>query len=254
MEKSIAVSAGLGGGSSNAATALAAWADLTGGEASLEAAAGIGADVAFFLKGGLQWMEGYGERLTNSKERPELAVAVVVPPFELATRDVYQRWDRLGEPKGPSLDGRQLPPSLRGLGPFRNDLTPAAVDLRPELGDFIEDLSQRWGQPVMMTGSGPALFTWLSDVGEAESAVDAAPRRVPLSPRRSSPTISGWIESSNSLLVNGGWSLLQHSDDADRPVEGLARRGSEPSPRQRVSRRFRRRFRRERSAPLTPKL
>ena len=176
LEKSIAVSAGLGGGSSNAATTLAAWADMTGGEASLEEAAGIGADVAFFLKGGLQWMEGYGERLTNSKVRPELAVAVVVPPFELATREVYERWDRLGEPKGPSLDGRQLPPSLRALGPFRNDLTPAAVDLRPELGDFIEDLRQRWGQPVMMTGSGPALFTWLSDVGEAESAIDAAPR------------------------------------------------------------------------------
>ncbi len=49
---------------------------------------------------------------------PSSRVAVVVPPFELATRDVYQRWDRLGEPKGPSLDGRQLPPSLRASDRF----------------------------------------------------------------------------------------------------------------------------------------
>jgi 4-diphosphocytidyl-2-C-methyl-D-erythritol kinase len=175
LEKTIAVGAGLGGGSSNGAAALAAWADLTGTTTSNADAAQVGADVAFFLQGGLQWMGGFGEQLTREKTRPELALAIVVPPFELATVDVYKKWDELGEPKAQSLDGRQLPPSLRSLGPFRNDLTPAAIALRPELGDFLDDLRQRWGQPPLMTGSGPALFGWFFDQSEAESAATAAP-------------------------------------------------------------------------------
>jgi len=176
LEKSIAVAAGLGGGSSNAAAALMAWADLNGTEVTTDDAAAIGADVPFFLTGGLRLLEGYGERLTKVKAQPELAMAIVVPPFELATADVYRAWDRAGEPKGKSLDGRQLPPPLRGLGPLRNDLTPAAIELRPELGDFIDDLRDRWGQQVLMSGSGPALFSWFADAGEAEGALAAAPK------------------------------------------------------------------------------
>lgn len=176
LDKSIAVAAGLGGGSSNAAAALAAWADLTGSEVSAESAQEVGSDVSFFLRGGLQRMEGFGERLTKVKTNPELAVAVVVPPFELNTGDVYQRWDRLGEPKGPSIDGRQLPPPLRELGPFRNDLTAAAIEMRPELGDYIQDLRERWSQPVLMSGSGPALYSWFADEGEAEGAIAVAPK------------------------------------------------------------------------------
>ncbi len=175
LEKSIAVAAGLGGGSSNAATALAAWADLSGAEPEVEAAQRVGADVSFFLQGGFQRMEGFGERLTKLRERPEIAMAIVVPPFEMPTADVYRAWDRAGEPKGQSLDGRQLPPPLRNFGPLRNDLLPAALLLKPELGDFIDDLRERWGQPIVMSGSGPALFSWFGDIAEAESAIAAAP-------------------------------------------------------------------------------
>jgi 4-diphosphocytidyl-2-C-methyl-D-erythritol kinase len=175
LEKTIPIAAGLGGGSANAAAALAAWADLMGTTATAADASLVGADVAFFLNGGLQWMEGFGEKLTKEKSQPELAIAVVVPDYELATVDVYKAWDRMGEPKGPSFEGRDLPPSLRGLGPFRNDLTPAALAIRPELGDFMDDLRSRWGQPVLMTGSGPGLFGWFPDIDEAEGAARTAP-------------------------------------------------------------------------------
>jgi 4-diphosphocytidyl-2-C-methyl-D-erythritol kinase len=102
-------------------------------------------------------------------------MAVAVPDFELETTAVYEAWDRLDGPKGPAVSGRQLLPALRSLSEARNDLTPAATALRPELGDWIEDLSARWGRPVLMTGSGPACFAFFADLDEAESAVRAAP-------------------------------------------------------------------------------
>ncbi|MGH8924387.1 MAG: 4-(cytidine 5'-diphospho)-2-C-methyl-D-erythritol kinase [Acidimicrobiia bacterium] len=177
LEKSIAVAGGLGGGSSDAAATLAAVADLTGRdeEAVLSAAYEVGSDVALFLRGGLQRMEGFGERLTREKAIPDFSVAIAVPPFELSTARVYERWDSLAAPHGPEIDGRRLPPSLRLLGPLRNDLTPAAIDLQPELADFMVELSNTWEQPVMMSGSGPALFGLFPDLSEAEDAAAAPP-------------------------------------------------------------------------------
>ncbi|HEY7582999.1 MAG TPA: hypothetical protein VIB78_05200 [Acidimicrobiia bacterium] len=177
LEKAIAVAAGLGGGSSDAAATLAALADLTSrdDEAIRSAAIEVGADVALFLRGGLQRMEGYGERLTREKAIPDFAVAVAVPPFELETAQVYERWDSVGEPSGAELEGRRLPPSLRLLGPLRNDLTSAAIDLQPELADYIAELSGTWEQPVLMSGSGPALFGLFPDLSEASDAAAAVP-------------------------------------------------------------------------------
>ena len=177
LEKSIPVAAGLGGGSSDAAAALAAVADLTGrdDDAIRTAALEVGADVLLFLRGGLQTMEGYGEQLTAEKTIPDFAVAIAVPPFELETARVYERWDRLDQPRGREVEGRRLPPSLRLLGPLRNDLTPAAIDLQPELADFMFELSNTWEQPVAMSGSGPALFGLFPDLGEASDAALAAP-------------------------------------------------------------------------------
>ncbi len=177
LTKRTPTAAGLGGGSSDAAAALRAMQELCRlrEEIVVDAAPKVGADVAFFLTGGTAWMEGYGERITRLDRLEGFAVAVVVPPFELPTPDVYGRWDRLGGPEGEEISGRRLPPALRSLGPIRNDLTPAAVDLRPELGDWIRDLSEMWGRPVSLSGSGPSMFGWFADEDEAESAVAEAP-------------------------------------------------------------------------------
>ena len=190
LEKSIAIAAGLGGGSSDAAATLAAVADLVGRDDDeiRTAAATVGADVALFLRGGLQWMEGNGERLTREKALPDFFVAIAVPPWEMETARVYERWDELDEPRGPEVEGRLLPPSLRQLGPLRNDLTPAAFDLEPELVDFAAELSKGWEQRAMMSGSGPAFFGLFPDLSEATGAADSAPascrHRKAVSPRR----------------------------------------------------------------------
>ncbi len=177
LVKRIAVAAGLGGGSSDAAGALVAVGGLVGAgkERLAAAAARVGSDVPFFLTGGTAMMEGHGERVTSAPALTGFALAIVVPPFELHTAEVYRKWDELGSPVGPGFGGRSLPPSLRGEGPLINDLTPAALVLRPDLADWMADVSRAWGRPVVMSGSGPAVFAFFADGDEASEAAAAAP-------------------------------------------------------------------------------
>jgi 4-diphosphocytidyl-2C-methyl-D-erythritol kinase len=77
----------------------------------------------------------------------------------------------MGGPEGPEISGRRLPPALRDLGPIRNDLTPAAIAVRQELGDWMRDLAELWERPVALSGSGPSVFGWFADEDEAAAAV-----------------------------------------------------------------------------------
>lgn len=180
LTKAIPHAAGLGGGSSDAAAALRAAALVFGRDDGdvRGVAASVGADVPFFLDGGSVWMEGYGERLTEVEPLAGFTVAVAVPAIEIPTPAAYRRWDELDGPLGAEVDGAALPPVLRGFGPLRNDLTPAAISLEPELADWAHELAGTWGRPVLMTGSGSAHFAFFLDLDEAEDAaaeaVDAA--------------------------------------------------------------------------------
>lgn len=177
LEKHIPAAAGLGGGSSDAAAALRAAARVyaLADEDVVGCAPEIGADVPYFLRGGSMWMEGYGEVLTEVEPIEGFSVLVAVPHIEILTSAAYTRWDELGSPTGPIVDGRDLPPPLRQYGPLHNDLTPAAVSLEPELADWSAELSRQLGRPVVMTGSGSAHFAFFADRDEAaEAAAEVA--------------------------------------------------------------------------------
>lgn len=177
LGKNIPIAAGLGGGSADAAAVLGLAAEHFGVAhgALHELALELGADVPFCLGGGLAVMEGRGERLSRQAVVDGYALAVVVPPVELATSDVYARWDSLGEPAGRPFPSGALPPRLRSYEPLRNDLTPAAADLAPLVSEWRGELEARWNRPVAMTGSGPGLFGFFLDEDEAADAVRAIP-------------------------------------------------------------------------------
>ena len=187
LVKRIPAAAGLGGGSSDAAAALLAYQRLAlprtaaGPNLDLdEAAARVGADVPFCLHGGLRYVSGYGERLGEPLPPPDdFAVTAAVPPMKLATARVYKAWDLLDNAGGAKpragAAGRDLPPSLREYGPLGNDLYPAAVRCAPEVDDWRAELRARWGRPVLMSGSGPALFGLFADRGEAGEALALVP-------------------------------------------------------------------------------
>lgn len=191
LQKQIAVAAGLGGGSADAAAVLALAGDLFGvpAEQLPGLALGLGADVPFCLAGGFALLEGRGEQITGFPAATGYAVAVVVPPFELATAAVYRRWDELDGPEGAPFPPGALPPPLRSYEPLRNDLQPAADALAPELADWREDLARRWSRPVALTGSGPALFGYFLDEEEAAAAIVGIPGRAA---RSATPVSRGW--------------------------------------------------------------
>ncbi|MBT8203217.1 MAG: 4-(cytidine 5'-diphospho)-2-C-methyl-D-erythritol kinase, partial [Acidimicrobiia bacterium] len=175
----------------DAAAVLALAAELLGvpAERLPDLALALGADVPFCLSGGLAILEGRGEQITELPAATGYAVAVVVPPFELATPAVYRRWDELDGPEGVPFPTAALPPSLRSFEPLRNDLQPAADALAPELADWREDLARRWGRPVALTGSGPALFGYFLDEEEAAAAVAGSTGRAA---RAATPVSRGW--------------------------------------------------------------
>jgi len=199
LEKRIPVSAGLGGGSADAAAALGMAAARYGlpVEQRDALAPDLGADVPFCLVGGTCLVEEHGEHLTSLPPLGGFVLAVVVPPFEVPTAAAFRRWDDLGGPEGPPVPVRDLPVALRDGPPPANDLLPAALSLVPELGDWLADLRRAWGQAVLMSGSGPALFGFFRS--EAEAAEAAAAASGARAARACRPAPQGWRVPSGTL-------------------------------------------------------
>lgn len=172
VTKRIPLGSGLGGGSSDAAAALIGAAAMAPGQtvSLAESAVALGSDVLLFLTGGTLFVSGTGDVVESRPALEGFALAVAVPPFPLSTPEVYGKWDAMRGPTGEEIPHRDLPPALRDGMPVRNDLTPAAIAFRPELGDFVADLRATWGVAVSMTGSGSACFGFFPDLGEADDA------------------------------------------------------------------------------------
>ncbi len=128
LEKKIPVGAGLGGGSSDAARALALLARLWDARLTDEdlrvVAASLGSDVPFFLVGGEAEVTGRGEHVTPLPDSEPTDLLVLVPPFPLSTGEVYATIGRARDESGDEYLARfRTLPRLRirhhGLG-FRN--------------------------------------------------------------------------------------------------------------------------------------
>ncbi|HLL19691.1 MAG TPA: 4-(cytidine 5'-diphospho)-2-C-methyl-D-erythritol kinase [Rubrivivax sp.] len=171
IDKQVPAGAGMGGGSSDAATVLLGlnhlW-RLNWPKARLQAiAVTLGADVPFFVDGYNALVEGIGERLTRVPW-PPATYAVVKPPASVSTREIFEQLDLgalkpsdilVGSPEGASpegVDGSELPAGWTpGFG--TNHLQPAAEIRCPEVAQAARLLAARYGNS-RMTGSGSAVF------------------------------------------------------------------------------------------------
>lgn len=178
LDKEIPTAAGLGGGSADAAAALGmAGAFFATDRTALETIAPqLGSDVPFCFRGGTARVGGRGEVVSPIEDLTGFALGVVVPPFEVATPQVFAGWDRLEDPAGLRIVASELPPALRAEGQLINELYPAAVTLAPQIDEWRLELEALWGRPVMLSGSGPALFGFFVDVEEATDATGSVPR------------------------------------------------------------------------------
>ncbi|HEY8878311.1 MAG TPA: 4-(cytidine 5'-diphospho)-2-C-methyl-D-erythritol kinase [Roseateles sp.] len=171
LEKRLPAGAGMGGGSSDAATTLLAlnrlW-DLRLPLARLlELGLKLGADLPFFLGGGPAFVEGIGEIL-HPLTLPEQRFAVMKGPAGLATKDIFSspllaRSENLAIVAGFPATARTAENLVNGFG--RNDLQPAAEGISSEVRDALQQLSEVFGN-ARMTGSGAAVFARLAGDGK----------------------------------------------------------------------------------------
>lgn len=159
IEKNIPMGAGLGGGSSDAATTLMAlnhlWDCGFSTDELISMGVQLGADVPFFLLGQNAFVEGIGEKLTPI-ETPDGWFVVIKPPVSVPTARIF-RSNELTRNTEP-IKMTDFPGFFKKMNHFgRNDLQAVAAGIFPEIGEAINELG-RYGS-ARMTGSGACVFS-----------------------------------------------------------------------------------------------
>ncbi len=190
LEKSIPFGAGLGGGSSDAATVLAYlnrfW-NLNLPLANLAALAlRLGADVPYFLSmKSLAFAEGIGEKLTDLNRTFPYSLVVVFPNELVSTAWAYQQLKLTFPRKAP--DCREALKNLIETGDktfltvFENDFEPLVESAFPIIKSLKETLMEHGAMKAMMSGSGSAVFGIFENEVRAKTSYDFFSKQFPTS-------------------------------------------------------------------------
>ncbi|TDQ43962.1 4-diphosphocytidyl-2-C-methyl-D-erythritol kinase [Tepidicella xavieri] len=160
LHKQLPTQAGLGGGSSDAASTLLAlnrlWGLRLDAQALCRIGLPLGADVPFFIHGHNAWVEGIGEQLTPL-HLPHTRFIVIKPPAGASTPQIFQHLDLKRDTKRATIEGFVADSESNQLRFGCNDLQPVAERLCPDITKGLQWL-QTQGLQGRMTGSGSALF------------------------------------------------------------------------------------------------
>lgn len=162
--KRIPTQAGLGGASSDAASALRAanlgWGLCWSIDRLCDLAAEVGSDVPFFLTGGAALCRGRGEKVETLPSFPRMWAVVVRPPEGISTQEVYSRCQPTKNPRFVESMVAALPsgrPHLVGKNVF-NRLTESAADRSPWIARLRKEFDSLQFMGHAMTGSGSSYF------------------------------------------------------------------------------------------------
>jgi len=179
LTKRTPAGAGLGGGSSDAASTLIGLNELWKLDFAAPRLSAIakklGSDVPFLLHGASSICAGRGEIVRPVARLDMKWATLVLPKYELPTPAVYRRFDEmsLGREDAirnePDWQSWSTLSSADLMSRLVNDLEPASFSLRPELGELRSKLEAELSQIVRMSGSGSSLFTLCDDAEQAES-------------------------------------------------------------------------------------
>lgn len=180
LYKKIPVSAGMAGGSSDAAAVLYGMNrmfDLGLSEHELmERGVKLGADVPYCIMRGTVLAEGIGEILTPLAPCPRCYVLLAKPPISVSTKLVYERLDSREITDHPDIDG-----IIRGLGRqdirqvadcMGNVLEKVTISEYPVIEEIKNVMKKKGALGAMMSGSGPTVFGLFEDRQDARRAAD----------------------------------------------------------------------------------
>lgn len=166
LTKRIPVGAGLGGGSSDAAAAILALNEAFDLGLDVETlrrlCAPLGSDITFFIDDAdpprPALVAGFADRIERLEARHDELI-LIIPACACPTGEVYGAYDALGPRELDEGRVRALARSF-DLSALFNDLAPAAEQVRPEIARVRRQAIELLGQPVHVTGSGSAMFSF----------------------------------------------------------------------------------------------
>ena len=171
VEKNIPMGAGLGGGSSNAATTLIVlnqlWQCGLNDEQLAAYGVQLGADVPIFIFGQNAWAEGVGEHLSFI-DLAQKQFIVLKPDCFISTQLLFSQKTLTRDTKPTTFCAYQLEPSL-----FGNNFEPLARQLYPEVEEAMQYLDQ-FGQ-AKLTGTGACVFTEVTQKMDVKQILQNAP-------------------------------------------------------------------------------
>lgn len=181
LVKRIPMGAGLGGGSSDAASVMLGLKNLLelgwSEESMVRLAAGLGSDVPFFVRSTCAVVQGWGQEIHPLTLKGHRWIVLATPPFSIQTRWAYAQLDRTRSTIAP------LPPQLTELanqpditwdqlhGLMENDFEPALWLSYPELRRIKGVLLDHGAEVALLSGSGSTVFGVFAERESAENAV-----------------------------------------------------------------------------------
>jgi 4-diphosphocytidyl-2-C-methyl-D-erythritol kinase len=169
LDKRIPTGAGLGGGSSDAATVLLALNRLWRTQLDLDElallGAGLGSDVPVFVRGSSAWAQGRGE-LLEPLELPERWFVLLYPGVAVSTAEIFQ---------APELTRNSPLITIRAFfqGGTRNDFEPVVRARYPEVAAALDWLGHF--APARLTGSGSCVYAAFARPADAERVAARVP-------------------------------------------------------------------------------
>ncbi len=165
ITKGIPYGAGLGGGSADAAAVLLGANHLFGLEIAQDELARLalplGADIPFFLYGGLALVEGIGEIVQPQSSAPQITLLLAKPGMAVSTKDVFWKYGMVQTPEMPDIDGVLAALQAEDYASLAikmgNMLEPAAIAACPQI-EQLKSMMMSMGCLPLMSGSGSAVF------------------------------------------------------------------------------------------------
>lgn len=180
LVKNIPVSAGLAGGSTDAAGVLKLMNKIFNINASEEELKALGlklgADVPYCISGGTALCEGIGEKITQLKPFKDKILVLIKPPFGVSTKDVYREFNlskAIFHPKIEELIKAMEKDDIYFVSDnMKNLLENVTLKKHRVITNIKEEVKSNGSIGTMMSGSGPTVFAFFDDMLKAQMCYD----------------------------------------------------------------------------------
>ena len=167
IEKNIPNGAGLGGGSSNAGVLIKFLLEdlkIKEDETLIKTFSMFGADIPFFIKQGMSWVNGIGENIFNYDYTLPYKIIIIYPNIHVSTKIAYSNFKSKDFNKAnflafksifdnKKLDFNNIYNNLYNV--FENNV----FTLEPKIKEYKEEMQNKINKKIVMSGSGSSLFT-----------------------------------------------------------------------------------------------